>query len=361
MWSVEQVTSGRFGSSLPARTSSSLQRVGLELQRQDLDLLIGALAQRLLVGDALREVLAGSVRPGRRRGGAPAAAAGARARARRRRGRRAPAPAGTAAAAAPGLAGAGAAGGRRLARRRGRLRAPALRRRAGRAGGGAPAGLRPVARRRCARRLPARRAAAPAAGIAWITGRMYSRAVWPRLRASLPSLPGTVITRLSPSITTSDPETPRPLTRELMICCAWFSASRVGARSVGRAGGQRDAGAALQVDAELRLGLLVAGQKHQQVHADQQGQEERQVAGRVHRRRRRCHVSLVSSRSVRQHRKGYVAVLSPDCQSLGQAVLVARSVISVAVDSGSSASSIVVVDSSSSARCGPARRASSRW
>ena len=81
-------------------------------------------------------------------------------------------------------------------------------------------------------------------------------------------------------------------------------------RSVRRTGRQRDPGAALQVDAELRLGLLVAGQKDQEVHADQQREEDCQVAGRVHRRRRRCHVSLVSSRSGRQHRKGYVAVLS---------------------------------------------------
>ena len=66
-------------------------------------------------------------------------------------------------------------------------------------------------------------------GIAWTTGRMYSRAVCPRLRASLLSLPGTVITRLSPSMTTSEPDTPSPLTRSLMICWAWFSASRVGA------------------------------------------------------------------------------------------------------------------------------------
>ena len=58
-------------------------------------------------------------------------------------------------------------------------------------------------------------------GIGWpITGRMNSRAVCPRLRASLLSLPGTVMTRLSPSITTSDPDTPRPFTRELMICRA---------------------------------------------------------------------------------------------------------------------------------------------
>ncbi|OBG65859.1 hypothetical protein A5702_19390 [Mycobacterium sp. E3339] len=48
------------------------------------------------------------------------------------------------------------------------------------------------------------------------------------MRASLPSFPGTVITRLSPSTTTSEPETPSPLTRALMICCAWASASRLG-------------------------------------------------------------------------------------------------------------------------------------
>ena len=84
-----------------------------------------------------------------------------------------------------------------------------------------------------------------------------------------------------------------------------------GPRPVGRAGRQCDPGAALQVDAELGLGLLVAGQKDQEVHADQQREEECQVAGRVHRRRRRCHVSLVSSRSGRQHRKGYVVLLSP--------------------------------------------------
>ncbi len=83
-----------------------------------------------------------------------------------------------------------------------------------------------------------------------------------------------------------------------------------GPRSVRRTGRQCDPGAALQVDTELRLGLLVSGQKDQEVHADHQREEDCQVAGRVHRRRRRCHVSLVSSRSGRQHRKGYVAVLS---------------------------------------------------
>ena len=57
---------------------------------------------------------------------------------------------------------------------------------------------------------------------------MYSRAVCPRLRASLPSFPGTVMTRLSPSTTTSEPETPNPLTRALMICWACASASRLG-------------------------------------------------------------------------------------------------------------------------------------
>ncbi len=73
---------------------------------------------------------------------------------------------------------------------------------------------------------------------------------------------------------------------------------RVGGRprSVGRTRGQGHPGAALQVDAQLRLGLLVAGQEDQQVHADQQREEKCQVAGRVHRRRRRCHVSLISSK-----------------------------------------------------------------
>jgi hypothetical protein len=66
------------------------------------------------------------------------------------------------------------------------------------------------------------------AGIELSTGRMKSRAVCPRLRASLPSLPGTVMTKLSPSTTTSEPETPSPLTRALMICCACDKASRLG-------------------------------------------------------------------------------------------------------------------------------------
>ena len=57
---------------------------------------------------------------------------------------------------------------------------------------------------------------------------MNSRAVCPRLRASLPSFPGTVMIRLSPSTTTSEPETPSPFTRALMICCAWDKASRLG-------------------------------------------------------------------------------------------------------------------------------------
>ncbi len=65
-------------------------------------------------------------------------------------------------------------------------------------------------------------------GRALITGRMYSRAVWPRFRASLPSVPGTVITKLSPSTMTSDPDTPKPLTRALMIDCACDSASLLG-------------------------------------------------------------------------------------------------------------------------------------
>ncbi len=50
-----------------------------------------------------------------------------------------------------------------------------------------------------------------------VTGRMYRRAVWPSERACALSSPGTVMTRLSPSTTTSEPETPRPLTRVSMI------------------------------------------------------------------------------------------------------------------------------------------------
>jgi hypothetical protein len=46
-----------------------------------------------------------------------------------------------------------------------------------------------------------------------------------------------------------------------------------GPRSVRGACGQRDSGAALQVDAELRGGPLVSGEEHQQVDADEQDQE----------------------------------------------------------------------------------------
>jgi hypothetical protein len=61
-------------------------------------------------------------------------------------------------------------------------------------------------------------------------------------------------------------------------------------RSVGGPCGEGDPSPALKVDAEFRLGLLVPGQEHQRVHADEQNQEKRQVAVGVHRRRRRCHV-----------------------------------------------------------------------
>ena len=53
-----------------------------------------------------------------------------------------------------------------------------------------------------------------------VTGRRYSRAVSPSVLASSPSLPGTVMTMLLPCVTTWAPLTPRPFTRELMICCA---------------------------------------------------------------------------------------------------------------------------------------------
>src|SRR6201999_1768981 len=103
-------------------------------------------------------------------------------------------------------------------------------------------------------------------------------------------------------------------------------------RPVGRPCGQCDPRAALQVDAELGVGMLVAGKKHQQVDADKQNQECRQVAARVHRRRRRCHVLsllrlcamrfVAGSHTARPSRadqfdrtKGYVARHRP--QSLG--------------------------------------------
>ena len=57
-----------------------------------------------------------------------------------------------------------------------------------------------------------------------------------------------------------------------------------GPGTIGGARRQRHPGAALKVDAELRLGLLVAGEEHQQVQADQKNQEHRQVPGRAHRR-----------------------------------------------------------------------------
>lgn len=124
---------------------------------------------------------------------------------------------------------------------------------------------------------------------------MYSRAVCPRLRASLPSLPGTVMTRLSPSTTTSDPDTPSPLTRALMICCACASASRLGAEP----SGVRAVSVTLVPPCRSMPSLgavFVPGEKHQQIDADQHHQEHRQVTGRVHRRRRRCHVPCISSR-----------------------------------------------------------------
>jgi hypothetical protein len=46
-----------------------------------------------------------------------------------------------------------------------------------------------------------------------------------------------------------------------------------GLRAVGCARSQGHPGAALQVDAQFRLGPLVPGQEHQQVSADEQNQE----------------------------------------------------------------------------------------
>ena len=80
LWSVEQVTSGRFGSSLPARMSSLSHNGGLVLQGKELNALPGALPPLLLCGDALGEILA---RIGGRRlvavGGSPGGGARSRA------------------------------------------------------------------------------------------------------------------------------------------------------------------------------------------------------------------------------------------------------------------------------------------
>jgi hypothetical protein len=57
-----------------------------------------------------------------------------------------------------------------------------------------------------------------------------------------------------------------------------------GRRPVRGARRQRDTGPALQVDAELGLGLLVPREEDEQIGTDQEDQEECQVAVRVHRR-----------------------------------------------------------------------------
>lgn len=84
-----------------------------------------------------------------------------------------------------------------------------------------------------------------------------------------------------------------PRADDLLRLCQRFPAR---GRAVRCARGQRDPGAALQVNAEFGGGVLVPGEKHQQIDADQHHQEHRQVTGRVHRRRRRCHVPCISSR-----------------------------------------------------------------
>ena len=88
------------------------------------------------------------------------------------------------------------------------------------------------------------------------------------------------MTRLSPSTTTSEPDTPRPLTRALMICCACPSASRVGAEPSGVRAVSVTRVPPCRSMPSFGLGLLVPGEKHQQVDADQQDQEHRQVAVR---------------------------------------------------------------------------------
>jgi hypothetical protein len=52
----------------------------------------------------------------------------------------------------------------------------------------------------------------------------------------------------------------------------------VGRATAGRAGGQRHAGAALQVQAELRMGLLVAGEEHQPVQGYDDQRQSHEVS-----------------------------------------------------------------------------------
>ena len=155
MWSCEQVTSGRFGIVVAGQDVLVVAAGGLELQRQDLDLLFGALPQLLLVGDALRPGPSRRVR---------AARAGA---------------GGGGAGAAP-AAGRGGGAGCRCGRRRRRWLVrvgPRLRRRSapgGGSGGGARRGgrgrtgrgaRRPVRRARPGH--PAPRAGAPGGAAGW--------------------------------------------------------------------------------------------------------------------------------------------------------------------------------------------------
>src|SRR5690606_25202742 len=69
---------------------------------------------------------------------------------------------------------------------------------------------------------------------------------------------------------------------------------RLGA--VRRARGQHDAGATLQVDAQFRNGLTVAGEEHQAVQADDDQQEDRQVASGSDGPGRWCHGSTTPPR-----------------------------------------------------------------
>ena len=132
------------------------------------------------------------------------------------------------------------------------------------------------------------------AGIIWMTGRMYSRAVCPRLRASLPSWPGTVMTRLSPSMTTSEPDTPRPvdaraddLLRLVQGLTRRPEPSGVRAVRITRVPPCRSM-------PSLGLPSLSPVRKTSRYAPTSRYQEKGQVAVWVHRRRRRCHVSLVS-------------------------------------------------------------------
>jgi len=88
-----------------------------------------------------------------------------------------------------------------------------------------------------------------------------------------------VITRFWPLMTTSEPETPMPLTRFWMMVRASVRLSALGAPRWG-ARGQGHPRSALQVDAQLGGRRAVAGEEHQQVERRDDRNEHGQIAYR---------------------------------------------------------------------------------